>query len=259
MGAASKIEPRFLEKVWGSSHLSPWFPDNRSKVGEVWLSRPDYPILIKFLFTSEPLSVQVHPDDAYGQAHHASPGKTEMWHILRAEPGAKIALGFKETVSPEQLSQASLSGKIMDLLQWIEPAAGDTFFTPAGTVHALGGGLALCEIQQQSDVTYRLYDHGRVGRELHLDHGLRVSKLGPCEGKIGASNGVLVSCPYFTTSRYQIDTPLELSPSAWDALIFLQGSGHIDGHPYRLGEAFHLTAPCRINPAEPTVLLHTFV
>src|SRR5258708_26525283 len=98
MSAAERIEPRFFEKVWGASHLSPWFADKNKKIGEVWLSEPHFPILIKFLFTSEALSVQVHPGDAYALQHHDSPGKTEMWHILRADPGAKIALGFRETV-----------------------------------------------------------------------------------------------------------------------------------------------------------------
>ena len=128
------------------------------------------PLLVKLLFTSDNLSVQVHPGDAYAREHHNSRGKTEMWHILRAEPEAKIALGLRERVTPERLREAAQSGEIMELLNWVPARPGDTFFVPAGTIHAIGGGLALCEMQQHSDITYRLYDYGRP-RELHLEHG----------------------------------------------------------------------------------------
>jgi mannose-6-phosphate isomerase len=161
-----RLTPRFLEKVWGSTRLEPWFPNSQKKIGEVWFEGvADLPLLIKFLFTSENLSVQVHPE-----------GKTEMWHILAAEPGAKIAAGFREPVTAEQAKAAALSGEIEEMLEWFDAAPGDTFFIPAGTVHAIGAGLSLCEIQQWSDVTYRLYDYGRP-RELHLDQGLAVSDL----------------------------------------------------------------------------------
>ncbi len=134
------------------------------------------PLLVKFLFTSDNLSVQVHPNDEYAAKHHeGSRGKTEMWHILRAEPGAKIAFGVRVPVTKEELRTAAESGAIVDLLNWIPVRPGETYFIPAGTVHAIGGGLVICEVQQLSDVTYRLYDYKRVDkdgkeRELHLDH-----------------------------------------------------------------------------------------
>src|SRR5512141_1159635 len=190
----TRLTPRFVPKVWGSTHLEPWYPDSAEKIGEVWVeSVPPPPLLIKFLFTTEPLSVQVHPE-----------GKTEMWHILAADPGAKIAAGFREPITEQRLRESALSGEIENLLEWFEARPGDTFFIPAGTVHAIGAGLTLCEIQQWSDTTYRLFDYGRP-RELHLDEGVRVSKLGPHAARRSPREGVLVSCPFFTTEKLRVD------------------------------------------------------
>ena len=137
------------DKVWGSPALAPWFPAYEGgKVGEVWLThQPALPLLFKFLFTTERLSVQVHPDDDFAGRHENSRGKTEMWRILRADPGAEIALGFTHRLTRERAMEAAKSGEIVDLLQWIPVAPGETYFVPAGTVHAIGAGIALCEIQ----------------------------------------------------------------------------------------------------------------
>ncbi len=152
----------------------PWYLNSaQKKIGEVWFEA-DLPLLVKFVFTSERLSVQVHPNDEFAAAHENSRGKTEMWYVLRADPGARLAIGFREAISRERLRESALSGEIEQLLNWIEVQAGDAFFVPAGTVHAIGGGLALCEIQQHSDITYRLYDYGRP-RELHLDKAMQVA------------------------------------------------------------------------------------
>src|SRR5262249_17412759 len=126
-------------------------------------------------------------------------GKTEMWHVLAAEPGAKVAAGFREEISADAMREAAISGEIENLLDWHEARPGDTFFIPAGTGHAIGGGLTLCEIQQESDVTYRLYDYNR-GRELHLEHGVRVSNCGPHAARVDAH----VICPHFTVERVQL-------------------------------------------------------
>lgn len=207
-----RLTPSFREKVWGSAHLEPWFPDSGRKIGEVWFEDADpLPLLVKFIFTSEKLSVQVHPDDVYAQAHHSSPGKTEMWHILAAAPGAKIAAGFRERITADRLKSAALSGEIEQLLQWFDAAPGDTFFIPAGTVHAIGAGLTLCEIQQHSDITYRLYDYGRP-RELHLDRALAVSELGPYDARRKSAGDALVSCDYFTTDRIRVTAPFTYHP-----------------------------------------------
>lgn len=234
--SCSKLPSSFHTKVWGSQRLSPWFADTEEKTGEVWFDPPaDVPLLIKFLFTTENLSVQVHPADDYAREHHSgSNGKTEMWYILRADPGAKIALGLREALSPERLREASLSGEIMDLLNWVEVKPGDIYFAPAGTVHAIGAGIALCEIQQISDVTYRLYDYGR-DRELHLEHGVEVSYLQAHQ------NSDLSQCPYFRTSVVEVSGESTLhAPEAPSILICVAGEGTIDGQPYRAGEAWRL-------------------
>jgi mannose-6-phosphate isomerase len=237
-----KLEPSFREKIWGATRLEPWFPNSQSKIGEVWFEgAPELP-LVKFLFTTEKLSVQVHPDDAYARQHHGSPGKTEMWHILAAEPGARIAAGFREPLTPEQARAGAVSGEIEGLLQWFEARPGDTFFIPAGTVHAIGAGLALCEIQQNSDVTYRLYDYRRP-RELHLDRALAVSRLGPHAARPQSIENVLVSCRYFATECVG-GRSIEYQPLADRAhlLIAIEGDGEIEGQPIRAGEVWHVSS-----------------
>lgn len=226
--------PRFQQRIWGMNNLEPWFenPTPQDRVGEVWFSslenetelgltlgelleqHPDWfgngrcehlPLLVKFLFTSEKLSVQVHPDDDVAQEHHGCPGKTECWHILRAAADATVAHGFCREESLESVREAALNGTLESLLSWVPVRVGDSVFTPAGTVHAIGAGLALCEIQQHSDVTYRLYDYGR-GRELHLEQGLRVSDLRPAEARsdgevLAPGRELLIACPKFTLER----------------------------------------------------------
>jgi len=239
-----RLTPAFKEKVWGSTRLEPLFPNSDKKIGEVWFEGvDDLPVLIKLLFTTEKLSVQVHPDDAYARLHHNSRGKTEMWHVLHAEPGAQIAAGFRETITPEKLRAASLSGEIENLLQWFDAAAGDTFFIPAGTVHAIGAGLTLCEIQQHSDVTYRLYDYGRP-RELHLDQAVQVSQRGPYMARRHIQGEVLVTCPYFTTSRFCISNSIRHMPPSKTPEIFvvIGGSALLNGHPVTAGEVWYLEA-----------------
>jgi len=198
---------------------------------------------VKFLFTSEKLSVQVHPDDDYARIHHNSLGKTEMWYVLAAEPGAKIAAGFRETITAERLREASLSGEIENLLQWFDAAPGDTFYIPAGTVHAIGAGLTLCEIQQHSDVTYRLDDYGRP-RELHLDRAVVVSHLGPC-----AARRETVSCPYFITSKLSISnaTDYVILARSGELLIMIEGSGVLNGQSTKLGDVWSLEGDARFS------------
>ncbi|HEY1754283.1 MAG TPA: type I phosphomannose isomerase catalytic subunit [Bryobacteraceae bacterium] len=245
-----RLKPRFVERVWGSEHLGPWFnvppgfQNTGAKIGEVWFEGSgDLPLLVKFLFTSGKLSVQVHPDDAYAAQHHNSLGKTEMWHVLAAEPGAQIAAGFREPVSADRLRAAALSGEIEELLAWHDARPGDTFFIPAGTVHAIGAGLTLCEIQQLSDVTYRLYDYGRP-RELHLDQSLAVSHLGPHSARVKPEGMVLVSCEHFTVARYECSGKIEFHRGADglgvpDVLIVIEGEGHVGGALAHCGEAWY--------------------
>lgn len=237
-----RLKPRFFEKVWGSAHLEPWFRNTGARIGEVWFEgAADSPLLIKFLFTTEKLSVQVHPDDAYAAQHHpGSRGKTEMWHVLAADPGARIAAGLREPVSAERLRAAALSGEIEDLLQWHPAQAGDTFFIPAGTIHTIGAGLVLCEVQQNSDLTYRLYDYGRP-RELHLDHALAVARREPASPRQPRDRDLLLSCDYFSVRR-----SAPASAQGPQLIIVTDGLGTVAGQPVRPGEVFSSPGPLQI-------------
>ena len=220
-----RIPPEPRDLVWGSTDTAPWFANPEGKrIAEVWF--PVDRLLMKFLFTQQNLSVQVHPGDAYAALHHnGSPGKTEMWHILRAEPGAKIAVGLNREVSKEELLSAASDGSIEQLLQWVPVAAGENYFIPAGTIHAIGAGIALFEIQQRSEITYRLYDWGR-GRELHLAHAQDVAARGPFDGR----RDLPVECDYFRT---EVAGDVVEGPSV---LAVIGGAGRIGSETVRAGD-----------------------
>lgn len=168
-----------VEKPWGSDRLPPPFvSDDGERIGEIWFDPPpEWPdVLVKYLFTSEKLSVQVHPDDASAPA--GSRGKEECWLVLDADPGARLAAGFKSEIGATELREAAERGTIEEMLDWHQVARGDFFFLPARTVHAIGAGLTILEVQQNSDITYRLYDYGRP-RELHLDEAVAVAEAKP--------------------------------------------------------------------------------
>ncbi len=175
-----KLERRYVEKPWGRTELPAMFDAPAGKrIGEVWFTgASDKSLLVKYLFTSERLSIQVHPSDEQARARGLPRGKSECWYILDAEPGATLGLGLKREVSPDELRAAALDGSIEQLMDWRAVRAGDFFLVPAGTIHAVGAGISLLEFQQNSDVTYRLYDYGRP-RELHLDDAIAVAKPEP--------------------------------------------------------------------------------
>ena len=175
-----KLERRFGPKPWGRTQLPPMFGDTRGeRIGEVWFLGPDnLPLMAKYIFTDERLSIQNHPDDAQAHARGLPRGKEECWYILDAEPGASLALGFVREVSRNEIRASATDRSIVDLLDWKPVAPGDFFYVPAGTVHAIGAGISLLEFQQSSDVTYRLYDYGRP-RELHLADGAAVARTSP--------------------------------------------------------------------------------
>lgn len=172
-------------------------------VGEVWFVGDEHaPLLAKYLFTNENLSVQVHPNDEQARSRGLAMGKAECWYILDAEPGAVIGLGLRREISPEALQRATLDGSVDQLIAWRSVTPGDFYFVPPGTIHAIGAGISLLELQQNSDVTYRLYDYGR-GRDLHLDDGIAVAKrdLYPQQlfQKVDPSaDAVLADGPHFT-------------------------------------------------------------
>lgn len=170
---------RLVEKPWGVDALpAPFTAVPGQRIGEIWFEPPpELPsILIKYIFTSEKLSVQVHPDDAQARAAGAGDGgKDECWLVIHAEPGAVLGVGFDHEIDAATMRAAALDGSIEQLLTWFPVQPGDFFQIPAGTVHAIGAGVGLIEIQQNSDITYRLYDYGRP-RPLHLDAGIAVAR-----------------------------------------------------------------------------------
>jgi mannose-6-phosphate isomerase len=230
----AKIEPRFVERIWGTTKLQPWFPDASSKIGEVWFQQNDSPLLVKFLFTSANLSVQVHPDDPYAQQQGHERGKTEMWHILSAQPDSKIAVGLQEPLTDGQLRQCITDNTIDQLLRWVPVQAGDTYLIEAGTIHAIGHGIVLCEIQQNSDVTYRLYDYER-NRELHVDHGVAVSdtSLRPDASEFP------VTSKYFHAAEF---TGGILGRRQDELFIVLSGTGVIGADRYEGAGVWHVPA-----------------
>lgn len=236
-----RLTPSLREKVWGKKQLEPWFRDSDRPVGEAWfLADRELPLLVKLLFTSERLSVQVHPDDG----EDGPRGKTEMWHILEAGPGAKIALGFRDPVTRDQLVESARTGEIENLVCWIKVRPGETYFTPAHTVHAIGAGVVLCEIQQNSDVTYRLWDYGRP-RPLHIAQAAPIADLGVHPGvarpvPLADGREELVRCRYFVTELVRLHAGEEYTPPQEECQIWivLEGEGEIGGERYALGDAW---------------------
>ena len=276
-----ELLPMFRERIWGRSSLQPYFNSSPDKepIGEVWFTfrdnptslgkplgevlaaHPDVlgsavndsfpgvcPLLVKLIFTTERLSVQVHPDDEYAREHHNCLGKTEAWYVMEAQPNSEVALGFKESLTPERFEESVHSGEIEGLLDWRKVKAGDVVFTPAGTVHAIGAGLTVCEIQENSDITYRLYDYGRP-RELHLEHGMRVSRLErhDCESEpvaITPWRDHLLHCDYFRVERLRPRAPITISPSRdhYLILICLKGEGNFARTSFNAGRAWFVPA-----------------
>jgi mannose-6-phosphate isomerase len=341
-GYPLRLEPQFVERVWGSEHIEHIYPSRPAapaRVGEVWLTGdtnrvangvyrgkslremaslcgvsllgaiPDgnhpsgqlvFPLLVKFLFTTEKLSVQVHPPDAHA-AKQDSWGKTEMWHILNAAPGARLAVGFRGDLprelfsQPERLREAAETGAMEQMLNWQEVRAGETYFVPAGTVHAIGAGITLCEIQQNSDITYRLHDYNRPGtdgrpRPLHVEQALEVidsqswgAKTAPVLLPSQAGHRrLLAACPYFATERWEFSGAPELGAPELDAKvprftrdgshagqleiwIAVEGTAEFDAGGERVtmrqGEVVIIPADAGslcIIPSAPAVLLRTF-
>ncbi len=171
-------------KPWGVSNLLPWSSaeHGRDLIGELSYERADVrspaaSLLLKLLFTGAPLSIQVHPDDAYAKSQGLENGKSEAWYVLDAAPGAKVAIGMNRALTRHELRQAIADGSIEKLVSWHAAKANDVFSVPAGTIHAIGSGLVLAEVQQRSDVTFRLFDHGRA-RALHPADGAAATHLG---------------------------------------------------------------------------------
>lgn len=222
-----------------------------------------FPVLIKLIDAAKPLSVQVHPSDAYAQRVEGEPGKTEMWYVLDAAPGAALYYGFSKEITRGEAAERIANGTLTDVLNAVPVQAGDVFFIEAGTVHAIGAGILIAEIQQNSNTTYRVFDYGRVGadgkpRALHVEKALEVSRLcpptrpagpiGKPEQKGGLTDTLLAACEYFTTRLLAVtgSAPLCADAESFHSLLCLGGEGAVmwDGKaiPFQKGDSLFLPA-----------------
>jgi mannose-6-phosphate isomerase len=269
--------PEFYERVWGTRDLRPFFSRavETEPVGEVWLTGEDcraasgplagqnlrelaaqygaaltgeaapdplrFPLLIKFLFPRQKLSIQVHPDDEGARRAGEACGKTECWYVARAIEGAQVGLGLRPGITREMFRLAIDANQAEHMLNWLDVHAGETFYVDAGTVHAVGADSILIETQQNSDITYRLYDYGRP-RTLHLEQGMAALRERTHAGRVTPRQGsgceVLVCSPCFTVERYQVTAPVRLAASAGSSvqvLVCVDGGAVVDSADYADG------------------------
>lgn len=248
-------------------------------------SAPDFPLLVKFIFPADELSIQVHPDDAYAAIHEKAAGgrgKTEMWHVVSAERGARLLAGLKAGVTKERFLEALADHTLKNLFQPHEIRAGDTFFIPPGTPHTIGPKMVICEVQEYSDLTYRVYDYGRVDahgkpRELHIEKALDVIKFGSSHGgkvpplALDSSSpavNLLCACRYFAAERLEFSERGEFpaDPAHFQLLVILAGRGNLgwpDGAARcHAGECWFLPAAldlAALHPVQPTSVLRAYV
>lgn len=197
-----------------------------------------FPILIKLIDAKDNLSVQVHPDDKYALEKKGEYGKTEMWYILDCEEGASLYYGFSKDITGQEYESAIKTNTLTELLNKVPVHKGDVFFIPAGTVHAIGAGIVICEIQQNSNTTYRVYDYGRRDKDgntrpLHIEKALEVSDLKKTSGKYKAPEGdcvILAECEYFTVHRLKVTekTERKIDNSSFHSLIVTDGEGMLN-------------------------------
>jgi mannose-6-phosphate isomerase len=318
----TRIEPIFSPRPWGARSLAPLFPEKTNlaePLGEAWLtaresrvatgplagkslgeswhampgqwrgtrsgSYKDFPLLVKFLYPNDKLSIQVHPDDAYASKYEQAAGgrgKTEMWHIVSAQPRAELLMGLRAGVRREDFLGAIARNAVEDLFERVTVRAGETYFVEAGTPHAICPGMVVCEVQEYSDLTYRVYDYGRVDaagkpRQLHLEKALEVTRFeGTRSGKVpplalhspDANKHLLAACEFFATERWDCDraTLIEGDPAEFQLLIFLNGRGTLhdseSASSYVPGQAWFVPASLpmvMLQPKEPTSLLRITV
>jgi mannose-6-phosphate isomerase len=245
-----------VPKPWGSINLHPWSDEctEATPIGEIWFERSgvranEPALLLKLLFTQQPLSIQVHPDDRYARSLGLPHGKTEAWYVLSAEPGAQVALGLKWILTSPELRRAILDGSIEDLVQWRTVTTDDVISIPAGTIHAIGPGLVLAEIQQASDTTFRLFDFGR-GRELHIDHAVAVADAKPAhdqpvQRRLSSARLLLAVSPHFILERIELvaGTAWELRTGGRETwLLVLEGQARAGRIDVKIGDALFLDA-----------------
>jgi len=300
-----RMLPAFDPRPWGTTSLAPIYPDHRfdEKIGEAWLTGDHckvangpfagstlaelsaqygralvgeaardakrFPLLLKFLFPHEKLSVQVHPDDREAQRTGQPWGKTECWYVVSAKPGSQIALGLKPGVTRAKFEQAISEKRAEELLRWVNIYAGEMIYVAGGTVHTLGPGAILMETQQQSDCTYRLYDYGRA-RELHLRDGIAAIKESVASGKVvrpGAAtlNGgknrraAMIAAPYFVVDWFEVKEPQafqtadEIGKGSVQILVAVEGCGMVEAagmEPIALAKGDAVVIPASVERFE---------
>ena len=320
--APARLAPIFVPRIWGARDLSPQFPQRSHEpepIGEAWLTGdecafasgefagrtlgkvwpllpdewtgtglrglPRIPLLVKFIFPEEKLSVQVHPDDAYAEQHEAAAGgvgKTEMWYVVSAREGAAVRVGLNPNVTRESFQRAVVDGTAENCLGSVAVHPGDAVFVPAGTAHTICPGVVLCEIQQHSDITYRVFDYNRVGadgkpRALHIRQALDVMQFGEQSGGLcdpvritrgAVTETFYAACRHFATERWEFRERIAAvtSPEHFDLLIFLEGKGRIEfadgAESFAPAEVWLIPAALgayQLAPDSPTTLLRAYV
>ncbi len=298
--AVIKLSPAFKDYLWGGTRLRDDFGKDCSfdKVAESWelschkdgdsvvatgedkgLTLREYidkhgksvlgsdcegfdrfPILIKLIDAKDNLSVQVHPDNEYGLRVEGEYGKTEMWYIVDCDEGAELLYGFKHEISKEEFAERIRNNTLLEVTNNVPVHKGDVFFIRSGTLHAIGKGILIAEIQQNSNTTYRIYDYGRVGkdgkpRELHIDKAIDVTKLAPAENypvspaeqHEGYTSRLMASCEYFTTYVLDIEDKAELEAdgTSFNSLLILEGEGTVSGDgkvDFKKGDSIFIAA-----------------
>lgn len=266
---AKRLPPRRVEKPWGRHSLWPGFTDSPvdgEPVGEIWFqdeADEADELLVKYLFTAEKLSIQVHPDDAAARASGHAHGKDEAWVILDAAPDSTIAIGTVTPVDRETLHAAALDGSIRTLVDWKPVRANQVYYSPAGTVHAIGAGITLVEIQQNIDLTYRLYDYDRP-RELHLDAGIAVSDPVPfmpnfTPQTLASGRTILAEGPKFVLERWSAPQgTIALPPDIPGWFVPIAGTGTIAQEPWRAGECWIVRGDATIAAAPDGDILFAY-
>ena len=217
----------------------------------------DFPILIKLIDADKNLSVQVHPDDEYARKYENSYGKTEMWYVVDCEEGARLFYGFKEKTSKEEFEKRIKDNTLTDILRSVEVKKGDCFFIPSGTIHAIGKGMLIAEIQQNSNCTYRVYDYGRLGadgkpRQLHIEKALDVTKTEPASPVDFGGENVLADCKYFNSKLLSGPAEIEVDGESFSAILVIDGEGGLcaGGETLKLKTGDSIFLPAGIGKVE---------
>ena len=291
MSEILKLSPSFKDYIWGGNKLMAQYGvKDMDRVAEAWVlsahpdgpsylpdgttfadalakmgpdavgknavSFKDFPQLIKLIDAQSDLSVQVHPSDEYALANEGQYGKTEMWYILDAEEGAGIYYGFQRDVTRAEMEEAIRTNTLTDILRFVPVQKGESYFIPSGTIHAIGKGLLIAEIQQNSNVTYRVYDYGRKDaqgntRPLHVEKALEVSDLTRAADVVepqqtvveGCTITQVAKCPYFSVAKLEINDGVSLVNSdSFQAVLITNGEGTIDGVPFVQYDTFFIPA-----------------